>query len=341
MIIRTIDLFSGIGGIRLGFDQACCEAGIYHECVFASDISRNACKVYRHRFGSCPDPYRDITLDSVRERIPDFDILLAGFPCQAFSIAGEQGGFEDSRGNLFFEVAKVLKKKTPSAFMLENVKGLLTHDKGKTFRVIFSTLDSLGYHVFYHILNSKDFGVPQNRPRIYIAGFLKGKFGGRFSFPLGNDNSKRLSDVLLPDPVDEKYYISKPYWDTLLRHKQRHQDKKHGFGYEIKTPDDIANTILCGGMGKERNIIRNTSQLPLPEWANVDRVRFMSPVEWERLQGFPDGWSEAVPPSSRMSLLGNSVTVPVIKAVSSRIITELCNPIAVMDSIFGEQESYV
>ena len=340
MTIKTIDLFSGIGGIRLGFERACGDVGVGHSCVFASDINKSACVVYRSRFGNSPNPLCDITKIDPKV-IPDFDVLLGGFPCQAFSMAGHKKGFDDLRGTLFFNVATIIDVKRPACVLLENVKGLTHHDEGRTFKRIIEALHDLGYYVapspdsetklgrgnkpktnkadcFGAILNSKDFGVPQNRPRIYIVAFRDA--GAGFSFPKGNDNSKRLKDILLTNPVDERYYLSKAYWDTLLRHRKRHEGKGQGFGYAIKNGDDIASTIMCGGMGKERNLIYDESSRALPEWANTARIRTMTPIEWERLQGFDDLWTEAAPISSRMRLLGNSVTVPVIRAVSREII---------------------
>jgi DNA (cytosine-5)-methyltransferase 1 len=333
-MITTVDLFSGVGGIRLGFERACRKAGVEHHCVFSSDIKKNACKVYGEQFGNSPDSFCDIT--QVDENsIPDFDVLFGGFPCQAFSSAGLGKGFEDIRGTLFFDVARIIKAKRPTAFLLENVRGLLSHNGRRTIKTIVSTLSDFGYSVYYKLLNSKDFGVPQNRPRVYIVGFDNNVTGGGFEFPTGTDSGKRLVDILEPSPVDEVYYLSKSYWETLLRHKRNHQAKGHGFGYEVKTPNDIASTLMAGGMGKERNLIKDQSSRPLPEKANTERIRVMTPVEWERLQGFDDGWTASVPRTARMNLLGNSVTVNVIEAISENIIKELLNKkVPVGNSIF-------
>ena len=338
MIYRTIDLFSGIGGMRLGFERACVAMGLGHSCVFASDINKNACKVYRRRFGESPDPLRDITgVDPTS--IPDFEVLLGGFPCQAFSTAGHKRGFDDTRGTLFFNVAEIISVKRPIAVLLENVRGLTHHDHGRTFSRIMGVLDDLGYKAEHAILNSRNFGVPQNRPRVYIVAVRRavgepqdGIF--EFKFPGPTDSTKRLRDVLMPNPVDEVYYLSKAYWDTLVRHKKRHEDKKQGFGYLVKDGGDIARTIMCGGMGKERNLIFDESDRPLPGWANTERIRKMTPVEWERLQGFPDGWTDAAPLSARWGLLGNSVTVNVIEAVAARLLDEVLKA-KVSSSVFG------
>lgn len=339
MTLRTIDLFSGIGGMRLGFERACKSAGVEHSCVFASDISKNACKVYRSRFGSIPDPLCDITKIDPGS-IPDFDVMLAGFPCQAFSTAGHRKGFEDIRGTLFFDVAKILDTKKPQAVLLENVRGLMRHDSGKTFKRILGVLNDLGYKCSHTLLNSKDFGVPQNRPRVYIVAIMR-RCGEspddifEFPFPRATDSTKRLRDILRPNPVEETYYLSKAYWDTLLRHKKRHEGKGQGFGYLVKSGSDIASTIMCGGMGKERNLIFDESDRPLPEWANTNRMRKMTPVEWERLQGFDDDWTEAAPISSRWGLLGNSVTVNVIEAIAGQMLKEIVSPTRMLVSVFG------
>jgi len=166
--LKFIDLFAGIGGIRLGFERAGCE------CVFSSEIDRHACEMYEANYGD--NPYCDITKLDAND-IPDFDILCAGFPCQSFSICGRQKGFYDEiRGTLFFDICRLLEAKKPSAFMLENVFNLEKHDKGKTLSVMLDALNSLGYSVSYNVLNARDFGVPQNRERIIIVGNKKGRF---------------------------------------------------------------------------------------------------------------------------------------------------------------------
>ncbi len=170
-MIRFIDLFAGTGGIRLGFEQACKKHNIETNCVYSSEIDKNACKSYELNFGD--NPYADITTVDI---LPKFDFMLAGFPCQAFSYAGKQRGFGDTRGTLFFEVERLLKKYRPKGFILENVRGLTTHDKGRTFKTIINSLKNIGYNVEYRLLNSSNFNVPQNRVRIYIVGILEEKF---------------------------------------------------------------------------------------------------------------------------------------------------------------------
>ena len=329
-----IDLFAGVGGIRLGFEQACKDLGFNAECVFTSEIDEWACRTYRKNFPiDIHDPKSDITkVDETK--LPDFDVLLAGFPCQAFSIAGKRGGFDDTRGTLFFDVARIIKEKQPQAFLLENVKGLINHRGGKTLEVIVNTLEKdLGYTVFYKVLNAKDYGLAQMRERIYIVGF-RGDCGGGFDFPLPVSKSelKVIRDIIEENPVDAKYYLSTVYIECIKAHKARHQAKGHGFGYEIRDLDEVAGAIVCGRMGKERNLIIDTRQTDLTPTTHIkgeynrDGLRRMTPKEWERLQGFPDDWTAGIANVHRYKQMGNSVAVPVIKAVAFNMITELQSP---------------
>lgn len=332
--IKIIDLFAGIGGIRLGFTEAANEFKLKTNCVYTSDIDKHACITYRHNFKDDKhDPLSDITKVDEKD-IPDFDVLLAGFPCQAFSIAGKRGGFEDTRGTLFFDVARIIKKKRPKAFLLENVKGLVNHRSGKTLNTILNVLENdLGYtSTQFKVLNAKDYGVPQNRERIYIVGFREG--GGGFTFPEPTDDTKILSDIIEEEPVSVKYYVSDVYLEGLRRHRRRHETKGNGFGYEIISYDAVANALVCGGMGRERNMVvdnRLTDFTPVTHIkgkVNREGVRRMTPKEWERLQGFPDDWTKCVADTHRYKQLGNSVAVPVIKAISENIIKELLNPMS-------------
>ena len=186
---KFIDLFAGIGGFRIAMQN------LGGKCIFTSEWDKDAQKTYRANFGEIP--FGDITSEQVKKYIPnDFDLLCAGFPCQAFSVAGKRGGFEDTRGTLFFDVAEIIKKHNPKAIFLENVKGLITHDKGKTLEVILNTLDELGYKVFTEIINAKDFGVPQNRERIFIVGFNRRKMGNNinFKFPAKKSNPTYINN---------------------------------------------------------------------------------------------------------------------------------------------------
>ena len=188
-MIRFIDLFAGIGGFRLAFES------VGAKCVFSAEIDRHACETYRLNFGDYP--LRDVSEIEAKE-LPDFDILCAGFPCQPFSIAGERKGFCDTRGTLFFDIERIIKEKQPKAFILENVKGLTSHDKGQTLKVILETLEKkLNYKVFYQVLNSKDYGVPQNRERIYIIGFKDKRVD--FKFPEKLDKKVDLNSILSDD----------------------------------------------------------------------------------------------------------------------------------------------
>jgi DNA (cytosine-5)-methyltransferase 1 len=330
--LKIVDLFAGIGGIRLGFQNAAKIQGVSVNCVFTSEIDKYACKTYSKNYPEDDhNPLVDITQVNERE-MPDFDVILAGFPCQAFSIAGKRGGFEDTRGTLFFDVARLIQEKKPKAFLLENVKGLVNHRGGKTLATIMNVLENdLGYKsTQYKVLNAKNYGVPQNRERIYIVGFLEG--GGGFKFPDAVDTSKTISDIIEENPVSVKYYLSDKYYTSMKKHKERHKAKGNGFGYEIKSDDEVANAIVCGGMGKERNLLIDfrlenfTPVTHIKGSVNNEGVRKMTPIEWERLQGFPDNWTQGVADVHRYKQLGNSVAVPVVFEVSLKIIEELLNP---------------
>lgn len=323
---KSIDLFAGIGGIRLGFDQAFDNS---IETVFVSEWDEFAQKTYKANFHDDLEIAGDITkIDE--KNIPDFDICLAGFPCQAFSLAGQRKGFADdykgmSRGTLFFDVARICSEHKPKVIFCENVKGLTIHDKGRTFKIIVNTLREIGYTVFYKVLNSKDFGVPQNRERIYIVAFRNDIAPGEFIFPASTDDTKRIKDILEEKPVSARYYLSDCYLETLKKHKARHEAKGNGFGYEVRSLDDIAGAIVCGGMGRERNLIvdkRQTDLTPVTHIKgkiNEEGIRKMTPREWARLQGFPDNYTLPLADVHLYKQLGNSVTVPVIKAIALKI----------------------
>jgi DNA (cytosine-5)-methyltransferase 1 len=224
--MKFIDLFAGIGGIRLGFENT---FGSDSETVFVSEWDLAAQKTYQANFNEPKEIFGDITKINETE-IPAFDICLAGFPCQAFSLAGQRKGFEDNykgicRGTLFLDVARICEYHKPKVIFCENVKGLTIHDKGNTFKIIKKTFEDLGYKVFAEILNSKDFGVPQNRERIYIVCFRNDIAPENFSFPGPLNKQVCIRDILEEKPVSVKYYLSMAYWDTLLRHKARHEAK--------------------------------------------------------------------------------------------------------------------
>jgi len=319
-----IDLFAGIGGFRLALQN------LGGNCVFSSELNKYSKQTYEANFGKVP--FGDITLKETKESIPQsFDVLCAGFPCQAFSIAGKRGGFEDTRGTLFFDVAEIIKKHKPKAILLENVKGLTNHDKGKTLKTILNVLrDDLDYFVPEpKIINAKNFGVPQNRERIFIVGFRKDTKVDKFEYPESNPNNPTIEDILEKDEVSVKYYLSKQYLKTLVLHKERHANKGNGFGYEIIPNNGTANAVVCGGMGRERNLLldhRLTNFTPVTKIkgeVNREGVRKMTPREWARLQGFPEQFRIVVSDAQAYKQFGNSVAVPAIQATANKIIKAL------------------
>ena len=322
---KFIDLFAGIGGFRMAFQN------LGGECVFSSEWDEQAKKTYYANYGDVP--FGDITKESTKNQIPKkFDILCAGFPCQAFSLAGKRLGFEETRGTLFFDVAEILRRYQPKAFFLENVKGLVVHDKGKTFKTILNTLDEVGYVVpDPEIVNAMYFGVPQHRERIYIIGFRKdlGIQKEDFSYPEQKEITKKWIDVREEQPVPAKYYLSTQYIQTLIRHKERHAAKGNGFGYDIIPDDGIAHAIVVGGMGRESNLVidfRQTDLTPttrIKGEVNRQGWRKMTPREWARLQGFPDNFKIVVADASAYKQFGNSVAVPAIQATAERLLNTL------------------
>lgn len=323
---RSIDLFAGIGGIRMGFEEA---FGDEISTTFVSEMDEYAQKTYSTNYH---DPFGitgDITKVNESE-IPDFDICLAGFPCQAFSIAGHKQGFNDDykgrcRGTLFFDVARICVYHKPKVIFCENVKGLTIHDHGNTFNIITETLEQLGYTVYSKVLNSRDFGVPQNRERIYMVAFRNDIDSSGFAFPEGTDSTKCIRDIMEKEVPSVKYYLSTVYLETLERHKARHKAKGNGFGYMIRDLDDVAGTLVCGGMGRERNLIVDdrlrdfTPVTHIKGEVNRQGIRKMTPREWARLQGFPDSYQFPLADTHSYKQLGNSVTVPVIKAIADQI----------------------
>ena len=318
---KFIDLFAGIGGFRLAMHN------LGGKCVFTSEWDKNAQITYRTNFGEVP--FGDITKEETKKFIPNnFDVLCAGFPCQAFSIAGKRGGFEDTRGTLFFDVAEIIKRKQPKAIFLENVKGLRNHNGGKTLETILNVLrNDLGYFVPEpQIINAKDFGVPQQRERIYIVGFRKDLNISDFKYP--NPLKKKVSFINVREKkvVPTRYYLSTQYVQTLVNHKARHEGKGNGFGYAIIADDGIANAIVVGGMGRERNLVidtRITDFTPtthIKGVVNRDGIRKMTPREWARLQGFPDNYIIPVADASAYKQFGNSVAVPAIQATANKIL---------------------
>ena len=317
-----IDLFAGIGGFRIAMQE------LGGKCVYSSEFDPQAQRSYFANFGDMP--FGDITKEVTKSYIPEkFDILCAGFPCQAFSMAGKRLGFEDeTRGTLFFEIEKILKTRDVKAFFLENVKGLLNHKGGQTIETILGHLDKAGYDVVPpDTVNAMDFGVPQHRERVYIIGFRKDlKIDiSKFKYPepqTTGDKRPRFCDVMEKYAPSVKYYLSNVYVETLKRHRARHEAAGHGFGYEIIDTNGVANAIVVGGMGRERNLVidnRLTDFTPVTNIkgeVNRDGIRRMTPREWARLQGFPEEFKIVVADASAYKQFGNSVAIPAIKATA-------------------------
>ena len=317
-----IDLFAGIGGFRIAMQE------LGGKCVYSSEFDAQAQRSYFANYGEMP--FGDITKEVTKSYIPEhFDILCGGFPCQAFSLAGRRLGFKDeTRGTLFFEIEAILRKHQPRAFFLENVKGLAIHDKGRTLKTILEHLDDAGYDVVPpQILNAMDYGVPQHRERIYIIGFRKdlGIDVKNFNYPeptTPEGKRVRFRDVMEKTVPSVKYYLSNVYVDTLKRHRARHEAAGHGFGYEIIDVNGVANAIVVGGMGRERNLVidkRLTDFTPVTNIkgeVNHDGIRRMTPREWARLQGFPEEYKIVVADASAYKQFGNSVAIPAIKATA-------------------------
>lgn len=296
-----IDLFAGIGGIRLPFSE------MGYRCVFSSEWDKHAQQTYLANFGELP--FGDITKASTKSHIPDhFDVLLAGFPCQAFSIMGKMKGFDDIRGTMFFEVATILEKHHPEAILLENVKQLTTHDHGRTFAVIMETLGRLGYHTQWRVLNALDFGLPQKRERVIIVGFLSKKRAEAFSF-----NFKKkpydLASVLEDDEsVDASLFAS----DMILRKRQERTAGKHIFYPSIWHENKAGNISVLGYACALRTGASYNYLL-------VNGRRRPSSRELLRLQGFPDSYRIAVSHSEIRRQTGNSVAVPMIREIARRM----------------------
>ena len=303
-----VDLFAGIGGFRLALES------LDGKCVFSSEIDSHACDMYKENFGD--DSYCDITkLDP--KSMPDFDVLCAGFPCQSFSICGKQKGFIDkTRGTLFFDIVRILKEKKPRPFILENVKNLTTHDKGRTLTVIIDTLNSLGYSVNYKVLNAKDFGVPQNRERIYIVGFHKKLVPNysSFKFPIATHIETKVGDILEKN-VNSKYTISDNLWNGHQRRKIEHKEKGNGFGYSLFNEDSpYTNTISA-------RYYKDGSEILIEQKGKNPRK--LTPREAARLQGFPENFIIPVSDTQSYKQFGNSVAVPVINAIAIEILKVL------------------
>ena len=338
---RFIDLFAGIGGIRLPFQQ------LGGECVFSSEWDKFAQRTYAANYGEVPSG--DIT-QIIASDIPDHDILMGGFPCQSFSQAGLKKGFEDTRGTMFFEIQRILGEKRPKVFLLENVKQLKGHDKGRTLQTILNILTGesdlplddvpmsddarealgkkLNYWVDYKVLRAADFGIPQNRERIFIVGFDRDYFGGNidfnkiFKWPEPTNQPTKVGDILesqeILDALEDKYTISDKLWAGHLRRKAEHGIKGNGFGYSLfNRESSYTNTISARYYKDGSEVLIDQSHLS-------KNPRKLTPRECARLQGFPDDFIvDAVSQGQIYKQFGNSVCVKVIQAVAKQIVTVL------------------
>lgn len=311
---KFIDLFAGIGGIRLAYQN---NGG---KCVFTSEWDAYAKKTYEANFGEVP--FGDIT-KIPENTIPDHDILLGGFPCQPFSIAGvskknslgrAHGFLDETQGTLFFDIARIIKHKRPKIFMLENVKNLVSHDKKKTFKVIVQTLEKLGYNIHTKVLNGK-FYVPQNRERIFIVGFDKDVFEGNetFKFPDPQEANFAINEILEPE-VDEKYTLSDKLWNYLQEHAKKHKSLGNGFGFGLTDVNGISRTLSA-------RYYKDGSEILIPQEGK--NPRRLTPRECARLQGFPDSFVIPVSNNQAYKQFGNSVVTPLIEAIGKNIVKEL------------------
>jgi DNA (cytosine-5)-methyltransferase 1 len=315
-----IDLFAGMGGFRLAMQA---QGG---KCVFSSEWNQFAQKTYMANFGEMP--FGDITKEETKKYIPKkFDVLCAGFPCQPFSIAGvskkkslgRETGFRDkTQGTLFFDVADILNRHRPKAFYLENVKNLVSHDKGNTFKVILSTLEELEYSVHYKIMDGKNY-VPQHRERIMIVGFDKRRYKGleKFEFPKAENPTKKIRDILEECP-DSKYTLSDKLWNYLQDYAERHKAKGNGFGFGMTDPDGISRTLSA-------RYYKDGSEILIPQGEGKNPRR-LTPRECARLMGYPDNYIiNRVSDLQAYRQCGNSVVVPLITAVSEQLIKVIIN----------------
>ncbi|MBV4414668.1 DNA (cytosine-5-)-methyltransferase [Clostridium tyrobutyricum] len=323
---KFIDLFAGIGGTRLGFESA---GG---KCVFTCEWDKYCQITYEKNFGD--KPFGDIRLVDVKV-IPPYDILVAGFPCQPFSLAGVSkknslgrptGFLDKTQGTLFFEVARILKgyidentgeTKKPKAFLLENVKNLVTHDKGRTFNIIKNTLNELGYKIFYKVIDAVDY-VPQHRERIFIVGFNKEIYGKniQFDFPEKPDIPEPTLKDILDDSVDAKYTLSDKLWNYLQEYAKKHKAKGNGFGYGLADINSHSRTLSA-------RYHKDGSEILIPQKGKNPRK--LTPRECARLMGFHDDFKIEVSNTQAYHQFGNSVVVPVIEAIAGQIVEVMDN----------------
>ena len=306
------DFFAGIGGLRLAFDAA---GG---QCVFTSEWDKFSQKTYQANFGETP--HGDVTKIDAKD-IPDHDILCGGFPCQSFSMAGVskrismglEHGFKDkTRGTLFFELVRILEEKKPKAFLLENVKNLVRHDKGSTMETVLKSLDEIGYNVRFEVINSNGY-VPQKRERVYIVGFRKDLGDVKFEYPKPQDDGRRLKDILEPS-VSDKYTLTPGLWACLNRHADRHKAKGNGFGYWIADLNGFSRTLVA-------RYYKDGAQILIPQEGK--NPRRLTPRECARLMGFGEDFKIVVSDCQSYKQFGNSVAVPLVTAVAKQIVKAL------------------
>ena len=299
MKFSFIDLFAGIGGMRIPFEE------LGGECVFTSEYDRFAQQTYETNFGE--KPCGDITKIDV-DFIPKHDLLLAGFPCQAFSHAGLKKGFDDTRGTLFFNIAEILEKHRPKAFLLENVKALVNHDDGKTIKRIIEVIQGLDYFPSLQVLNARDFGLPQNRERIYIVGIKDKPFAYQFPKPL---NTKTRLGKILQKRVKDKYTISDKLWKSHQERKQRYRDSGRGFGYSLFNRDSAYSSTISARYYKDGSEILIEQKGKNP--------RMLTPREAARLQGFPEEFVIPVSNNQAYKQFGNAVPINVIRELAKEM----------------------
>ncbi len=307
--LKFIDLFCGIGGFRFAMNAACKVRGLEGQCVFSSDIDVDAQTAYEANFGERPTG--DIT-KVLASAVPDHDLLLGGFPCQAFSIIGDRKGFEDARGTLFFDIARILQTKTPRAFVLENVKQLRSHNQGKTLERIMETLEGLGYHADYRVLNALNFGVPQKRERIFIVGFREPR---AFSWPAGGIPMRPLSAILEKNVPDQYWASARIRQNRLIKRADKQQFREPTVWHENKGGNVSAYPYSCAlRAGASYNYLL------------VNGERRMTEREMLRIQGFPDSFKIACDYSATRKQAGNSVAVPCVTAVVGAVLDALNKP---------------
>lgn len=331
--IRYFSMFTGVGGFELGLEDK-------GECVGFSEIDKYCSELLSKRFPRITN-FGDATKINPRE-LPDFDMLCGGFPCQAFSIAGKRRGFNDTRGTLFFEIARIIEVKRPKIIFLENVKGLLNHNKGETFSIIIQTLSELGYGVQWMVLNSKFFGVPQNRERVFIVGHIRGQPRPKvFPFTASSRQTDELQGLKV-GAITARRGTAKSDGDYIV--ESIRQTQKNPQGMRVYGTDGVSTTIAsqAGGLGAKTGLykvdrktgkikdgsVSNTLQAKDGQSHSLETfigkenmaIRRLTPTECERLQGFPDGWTEGFSDTQRYKMMGNAVTVNVIRTIGEKLL---------------------